>query len=98
MPDQHLDEKLNDETSVPMKWLIALLVGCASFTGAAVFVGMYFGGRDASAQALSVRVDKLEEAVKKIPAMAEGIARLEGALGTLPEDRLPASSRRHEGP
>jgi len=23
---------LNDETSVPMKWLIALLVGCASFT------------------------------------------------------------------
>lgn len=97
MPE--IDDQLSDETAVPLKWLLALLAGCATFTGGAVFTGMYFGGRDANASALTQRVDRLEEAVKQIPQIAQGVARLEGAMGTLPsEERLPASHRRYDGP
>lgn len=94
------EEYLNDDTSVPMKWLIALLVGCASFTGGAVFVGMYFGGRDANASAIVLRVERLEVAVDAMGMVDRRLARIEGALHIpIPEeDRLPASGRRHEGP
>ncbi len=81
---------ITEETKVPMKWVLGLLIGCATFTGSSVFVGMYFGSRDANAGNLERRVTTLEESVRKIPEMAEGIARLEGAIGTLPKDRMPA--------
>lgn len=74
--------KLGDETGVPIKWVYGLLAGCAVFTGTVASVGMYFGKGEANAASLSTRVDKLEDAVKRIPEMAEGIARLEGAIGT----------------
>lgn len=88
-PDhQDYDEEpvtVTEETRVPMKAVIALLAGCAMFTGSAVAVGMYFGGQNSDQRALIARVDKLEDAVKKIPEMAEGIARIEGAMGTAPK-------------
>ncbi len=92
MPEEHLSE----ETSVPMKWLVALLVGCASFTGGAVFVGMYFGGRDANASAITLRVERLEVAVDAMSLVDRRLARIEGALHIpVPEeDRLPAAARR----
>lgn len=83
--------KISDNTTIPIGWVFALLVGCASFSVAAVKAGEYIGGNDASAAAISMRVDKLEDAVKKIPEIAEGVARLEGAMGTKPDERKPAN-------
>ncbi len=83
---------LTEETKVPLKWVFIMLAGASGFVGGAVGLGMYFGGRDASAAALVTRVDKLEDAVKKIPEIAEGVARLEGAFHTNPNERLPASN------
>lgn len=82
---------ISDETNVPMKWVLGLLAGCAAFTGTAVGVGMYFGTGSANASHLETRVSKLEKAVEQIPQIAEGVARLEGAMGTLPKHRrMPA--------
>lgn len=95
MPGDGEDLKLGDETGIPIKWVIGLLVGCATFTVSAFSAGSYLGSRDANAGALERRVTTLEEAIKKIPDMAEGIARLEGAMGTLPKERMPAASGGH---
>jgi hypothetical protein len=85
---------ITDETKVPLKWVIALLGGASVFVGSAVGLGMYFGARDANAQGLSRRVDKLEAAVETISVVDRRLARIEGALHvTVPaEDRIPASS------
>lgn len=85
---------INEETKVPIKWVIGLLAGCATFTGVAFTAGSYFGSNDANAIGIERRVQNLEDAIKKIPEMAEGIARLEGAMGTLPNGRMPAEDKK----
>lgn len=81
-----------EKAKIPVGWAVALLIGCATFTTAAFSAGAYFGAGDAQASALEARVANLESAVKKIPEIAEGVARLEGAMGTLPDKkRLPAA-------
>ena len=80
---------------IPLNWALALLAGCATFTTAAFTAGSYFGSRDANATSVEQRVATVEVEIKGIrdllPEMAAGIARLEGAMGTLPQGkRVPA--------
>jgi hypothetical protein len=92
MKESSIDLSSLEKAKVPISWTISLLIGCATFTIAAFSAGAYFATGDAQAQALEARVSKLEKAIEKIPEMANGIARLEGAMGTLPKrsQRIPA--------
>jgi len=89
--------KIDDKTSVPMGWVLALLVGCAGFTGGAVKLGEYVGGKDVSAAEVEHRVSKLETRVESQVAIAARIDRrlyrLEIVQGIkVPEqDRIPAA-------
>ncbi len=84
---------LSEETKIPLKWVIALLIGASGFVGSAVAIGMYFGSRDANAAGLANRVAKLENEVAVFYLVDRRLARIEGALNIrVPEaDRLPAS-------
>lgn len=88
---------ISEKTQVPMGWVIALVIGCAGFTGTAVAVGMYFGGRDANATALTERVATVEQRVDVLERVETRLARIEGKLGiyTSPEDslRVPANTK-----
>lgn len=91
-----LNTELTEKTGVPLGWLFTLLAGCATFTGTAVFIGMYFGGQSADAKAITVRVERLEVSVDAMSLVDRRLARIEGALHIpVPEeDRLPASTRK----
>lgn len=86
---------LSEKTRVPIGWVVALLVGCASFTTAAIKIGQYVGGNDASAAALVQRVTVVELRVDVLERLDTRLARIEGKLGiqTTPEDalRVPAN-------
>lgn len=94
----HMSE-LNEKTRVPIGWVIALLVGCASFTAAALKIGQYLGGRDAGAAEIEKRVITLETRVDAQAGVESRIDRrlyrLELAQHvTVPQpDRFPAAAR-----
>lgn len=74
---------LNDETKVPIRWLVILAVGVCS-------LGVTFGGLIALANSNERRITKLEEALELIPRIDRRLYRLEIERGiiTPKEDRL----------
>lgn len=84
---------LSDDTRVPIRWVFALLVGCASTMGGAVLIGNYVGNNEARAQAVDKRILSLEAALESIPMIDRRLARIEGAQGIqVPKaERFPAS-------
>lgn len=89
--------QLNSKTNIPLGWVFALLMGCATFTGIAVKLGQYVGGSAASAASIADRVGKLEHRVDSEAAVSSRIDRrlfrleLSQNIVVPSEDRLPAS-------
>lgn len=93
-----MDLRLDDETSVPVKWVYALLAAGLAFMGTAVGLGMYFGARDARADQINERVSHLEADLASVGLLAgrvdRRLFRLEIKAGVdVPQaDRIPASA------
>ncbi len=85
--------QLSEETNVPMRWVFILLAGASAFVGTAVGLGVYFGSRDAKAENVVQRVEKLEADVDVLNVLDRRLLRLEirAGIDVPKEDRLPAS-------
>lgn len=87
--------KIDVHTSVPIGWVIALLLGCAGATGGAVKLGQYVGGKDAEGAETASRVTKLEARTVAIEGMESRIDRrlfrleLERHISVPESDRIP---------
>jgi hypothetical protein len=90
MPEKVVDEKTS--VKLPIKTVLALLAGCATFTGGAVKLGEYVGGSAVQAADIERRVAVVEQRVNVISLVDRRLARIEGALHVrVPEEeRLPA--------
>lgn len=87
---------LSEKTKIPIGWVFALLVGCAGFTGTAISLGTYFGGRDANAAALAARLSDAEQRLTVLERVELRLGRIEGKLGIFnpPEDSLRAPANK----
>lgn len=91
--------QINGKTNIPLGWVFALLMGCATFTGLAVKLGEYVGGTTASAANLTDRLGKLEVRVDSEAIISSRIDRrlfrleLSQHILVPNEDRLPAAVR-----
>jgi hypothetical protein len=88
--DEHIEVSEKTKIQLPIGWVLALLAGCATFTGMAFKVGGYVGGNDANATALVQRVIVVEQRVDVLERLDGRLARIEGKLGiyTQPQDSL----------
>lgn len=83
------------DSQLPLKSVLVLLGGCATFTGFAFKAGSYVTGRDANAVEVEKRVAKLEIRVDGQAAFESRIDRrlyrieLEREIVVPPEDRIP---------
>lgn len=84
---------MNEKTTVPMRWVISLLVGCATATGGAIKFGEYLGGKDASAADVERRVVKLETRVDAQAALEQRIDRRLYRIEIVQGINVPAGDR-----
>jgi len=54
------EANLSDETRVPLRWVLALLVGATGSLGGFVALGVWAGSIESKAESASSRVDAVE--------------------------------------
>lgn len=85
------ETNLLDETRVPLKWVLALLVGATGSLGGFVAIGVWAGSIESKAVGATESVERLEKKVDVINQIDRRLSRIEGALG-IPKDRFKESA------
>lgn len=78
------DFELNDNTKVPLAWLVATLGTALALATGLIFVGMWAGTTDTKANTALQKIDKMEQAFDTVNRIDRRLSRIEGKLG-IPE-------------
>lgn len=87
--------KIDGQTSVPLAWVVAMVVFTIGAAGGLVKLGQYVGGRDAEGAEVKVSVSKLEHRTTALEGMESRIDRrlyrleIERKIKVPDEDRIP---------